>query len=137
LHGMLLEVTEQDYQDFERQRRRERYQRQRATLPPEDTAALIRLACDANPDFETQILDQILIEKILATMVNMPHGIYEVKDIMRIMRVSRAYKLIQQESVPYMRVSGRYKIPAERFHQWLDSHFAHLHSKPDHDIIQS
>jgi len=68
LHGMLLEVTEQDYQDFERQRRRERYLRQRTTLLPEDTAALIRLACDAVPDFETQVLDQILIEKILATM---------------------------------------------------------------------
>ena len=45
----------------------------------------------------------------------MPPNIYEVKDIMQIMRISRntAYKLIQQEGVPYMRVGGRYKIPVE------------------------
>jgi len=62
----------------------------------------------------------------------MPPGIYEVKDIMRIMRISRntAYKLIQQEGIPYMRVGGHYKIPAERFHQWLDSQFAHLQVAP-------
>ena len=68
----------------------------------------------------------------------MPPGIYEVKDIMRIMRISRntAYKLIQQEGIPYMRVGGHYKIPAERFHQWLDSQFAHVQDAPNRAIIQ-
>ena len=68
----------------------------------------------------------------------MPPNIYEVKDIMRIMHISRntAYKLIKQESVPYMRVGGRYKIPAERFHEWLNSQFAHLQSIADDATIQ-
>ena len=53
----------------------------------------------------------------------MSHGIYEVKDIMQIMKVSRntAYKLLKHEGVPHMRVGGHYKIPAERFHEWLSS----------------
>ena len=68
----------------------------------------------------------------------MSPGIYEVKDIMRIMRISRntAYKLIQQEGVPYMRVGGRYKIPAERFHQWLNAQFAHLHDTANDATMQ-
>jgi len=65
-------------------------------------------------------------------------SIYEVKDIMRIMRISRntAYKLIQEEGVPYMRVGGRYKIPAEKFNEWLSGHFSHLQSTEDCAIIQ-
>jgi len=68
----------------------------------------------------------------------MPPSVYEIKDIMQIMRVSRntAYKLIQQEGVPYMRVGGRYKIPAERFHEWLSRQFAHLQSDPDCGTMQ-
>jgi excisionase family DNA binding protein len=71
-------------------------------------------------------------------MVNMSPGIYEVKDIMRIMHISRntAYKLLRQEGIPQMRVGGHYKIPAERFHQWLDSQFAHLQSEPDYGTMQ-
>ena len=68
----------------------------------------------------------------------MPCSIYEVKDIMRIMHISRntAYKLLREEGIPHMRVGGHYKIPAERFHQWLDSQFAHLYSASDCGIIQ-
>jgi len=68
----------------------------------------------------------------------MPPNIYEIKDIMQIMHISRntAYKLIQQEGVPYMRVGGRYKIPAERFHEWLSGQIAHLQNESDCDIIQ-
>jgi len=71
-------------------------------------------------------------------MVNMPPGIYEVKDIMRIMHISRntAYKLLREEGIPHMRVGGHYKIPAERFHQWMDSQFVHLQDAPDCAIIQ-
>ena len=65
-------------------------------------------------------------------------GVYEVKDIMQIMRISRnmAYKLIQQEGVPYMRVGGRYKIPVERFYEWLSGRIAHLQNESDCDIMQ-
>jgi len=68
----------------------------------------------------------------------MPPNIYEVKDIMQIMRISRntAYKLIQQEGVPYIRIGGRYKIPAERFHKWLSEQFVHLQNESSCDIIQ-
>jgi excisionase family DNA binding protein len=68
----------------------------------------------------------------------MPQSIYEVKDIMRIMRVSRntAYKMIQHEGIPFMRVGGHYKIPVERFHRWLDSQFAHLQGDTGCDIVQ-
>jgi excisionase family DNA binding protein len=68
----------------------------------------------------------------------MPPGIYEVKDVMQIMRISRntAYKLIQQEGVPYMRVGGRYKIPVERFHEWLSGQFAHLQNVPGCGTMQ-
>ena len=68
----------------------------------------------------------------------MPPNIYEVKDIMQIMRISRntAYKLIQQEGVPYMRVGGRYKIPVERFHEWLSGQIAHLQNESDCAIMQ-
>ena len=70
-------------------------------------------------------------------MTQLPQ-VYEVKDIMKIMRISRntAYKLIQQEGVPYMRIGGRYKIPAERFHEWLSSQFSHLQNDPDCGIMQ-
>ena len=69
----------------------------------------------------------------------MPSGIYEVKDIMRIMRISRntAYKLLHEEGIPHMRIGGHYKIPAESFHQWLNSQFTHLQSASDCDIMQS
>ena len=69
----------------------------------------------------------------------MPPGIYEVKDIMKIMRVSRntAYKLLREEGIPHMRVGGHYKIPAERFQQWLNSQFAHLQSTADNATMQS
>ena len=65
--------------------------------------------------------------------------IYEVKDIMRIMHISRntAYKLLHEEGIPHMRIGGHYKIPAERFHQWLNSQFTHLQSASDWDIMQS
>ena len=65
-------------------------------------------------------------------------SIYEVKDIMRIMRISRntAYKLLREEGIPHMRIGGHYKIPAESFHRWLNSQFAHLHSASDCGIIQ-
>jgi len=68
----------------------------------------------------------------------MPPNIYEVKDIMQIMRISRntAYKLIQQEGVPYIRVGGRYKIPAERFDEWLSGRIAHLQIEAGCDIMQ-
>lgn len=63
----------------------------------------------------------------------MPSNIYEVKDIMHILHISRntAYKLIQQDGVPYMRVGGRYKIPADKFNEWLSTQFAHLPSATD------
>jgi excisionase family DNA binding protein len=69
--------------------------------------------------------------------VKMPLGIYEVKDIMRIMHISRntAYKLLRQEDIPHMRVGGHYKIPAERFHQWLDLQFARLNDVPNCAIM--
>ena len=67
----------------------------------------------------------------------MPPSIYEVKDIMRIMRISRntAYKLIKQEGIPHIYIGGHYKIPAERFNQWLNSQFAHLHDNSVCDTI--
>jgi len=67
----------------------------------------------------------------------LPLGIYEVKDIMKIMHISRntAYKLLQEESIPHMRIGGHYKIPAERFHEWLDSQLAYLNNTPDCAIM--
>ena len=40
------------------------------------------------------------------------------------------------DKITYMRVGGHYKIPAERFHQWLDSQFAHVQDAPNRAIIQ-
>ena len=47
--------------------------------------------------------------------------IYEIKDIMQIMKISRntAYKLIRQELIPHIRVGNRYKIPAAAFKKWI------------------
>ena len=69
----------------------------------------------------------------------MDQAIYEVKDIMRIMRISRntAYKLIKQGGIPHIHIGGHYKIPAERFHQWLNSQFAHLHNNSVCDTIDA
>jgi len=69
----------------------------------------------------------------------MPPGIYEVKDIMRIMHISRntAYKLLRQEGIPQMRIGGHYKIPAERFHQWLDLQIVRLNDAPGCVIINT
>jgi len=65
--------------------------------------------------------------------------VYEVKDIMRIMRVSRntAYKLIRQEGIPHIRMGGHYKIPVEKFHEWLSKQFAHLHCDSASDTIDT
>ena len=65
--------------------------------------------------------------------------IYEVKDIMRIMCISRntAYKLIRQGGIPYIRMGGRYKIPADRFHEWFAKQFAHLQSDAGSATIQT
>ncbi|MCL2300027.1 MAG: helix-turn-helix domain-containing protein [Firmicutes bacterium] len=69
----------------------------------------------------------------------MDQTIYEVKDIMRIMRVSRntAYKLIKQEGIPHIYLGGHYKIPADRFHEWLSIQFAHLHDSFSCDTIDT
>ena len=69
----------------------------------------------------------------------MEQTIYEIKDIMQIMRISRntAYKLIKQESIPHVQIGGHYKIPAERFHQWLNLQFAHLHDNSACDTIDT
>jgi len=78
LHGMLLEVAEQDYQDFERQRRRERYQRKRAIAPSEDMAVLLRFALDATIESETQVLDRIMIDKLRTCLSALSSQDYEL-----------------------------------------------------------
>jgi RNA polymerase sigma factor (sigma-70 family) len=78
LHGMLLEVTEQEYQDFERQRRRERSHRQRWPVFAEGSEALEQIAHDAALDFETQVLDQIMVEKLRNTLSALSTQDYEL-----------------------------------------------------------
>jgi len=69
----------------------------------------------------------------------MDQTIYEVKDIMRIMRISRntAYKLIKKEGIPHILIGGHYKIPAERFHAWFLMQFAHLNNNSVCDTIEA
>jgi len=69
----------------------------------------------------------------------MDQAIYDVKDIMRIMRISRntAYKLIKQADIPYVQIGGHYKIPADRFQEWLSTQFAHLHDNLACDTIDA
>jgi len=69
----------------------------------------------------------------------MNQSIYEIKDIMTIMRISRntAYKLLRQGDIPHMRIGGHYKIPADKFNEWLNSRFAHLHNNSTCDTIDA
>ena len=51
----------------------------------------------------------------------MDRYIYDIKDIMQIMKISRntAYRLIKKEAIPHIRIGNRYKIPVERFNNWF------------------
>ena len=65
--------------------------------------------------------------------------IYDIKDIMSVMNISRntAYKLMRQVAIPHIRIGNRYKIPAHAFHSWLKNRQVGLISDPDGDMLSA
>lgn len=63
-----------------------------------------------------------MMEKQLAKNIDeiMPE-VYTVADIQKILRISRvvAYKLVNEESFPAIRIKKSIRIPKDSFNEWL------------------
>lgn len=57
-------------------------------------------------------------------------AVYTVREVARLLSLSLGgtYELVRSGVIPALRVGGRWIIPKQRFHAWLDSCTEHPHS---------